>query len=56
MLDLVEREVRVTLPGGVLTIAWGADQRITMTGPATESFRGSFNLAAFSATEPPLGG
>ena len=53
---LVEREVRVTLPGGVLTIAWGADQRITMTGPATESFRGSFNLAAFSATEPPLGG
>lgn len=39
---LVEREVTVTLPGGDLTIAWGADNRIRMTGPATESFRGSF--------------
>ncbi|HEY6868444.1 MAG TPA: diaminopimelate epimerase, partial [Novosphingobium sp.] len=34
---LVERRVRVTLPGGSLTIAWGADNRITMTGPATEA-------------------
>ncbi|MXO72476.1 diaminopimelate epimerase [Alteraurantiacibacter buctensis] len=39
---LVEREVTVHLPGGALLIGWGADNRITMTGPATESFRGTF--------------
>ena len=44
---LVDRKVRVTLPGGPLTIAWGPDNRIAMTGPATESFRGSFDPAAF---------
>lgn len=40
---LVEREVEVALPGGVLTIAWSEDGHIVMTGPATESFRGSFD-------------
>lgn len=44
---LVEREVTVTLPGGPLVIGWGADNRITMTGPATESFRGSFEWDDF---------
>jgi len=44
---LVEREVQVTLPGGPLTVAWGANGRITMTGPATESFRGSFDASAY---------
>ena len=39
---LVEREVEVALPGGVLTIAWDAGGSIVMTGPAAESFRGSF--------------
>ncbi len=39
---LVEREVRVHLPGGPLTICWGDDNRISMTGPAAESFRGTF--------------
>ncbi len=41
--------VRVNLPGGLLSIAWGADNRIIMTGPATESFRGSFDPADFGA-------
>lgn len=45
---LVEREVTVTLPGGDLVIAWGADNRIRMTGPATESFRGSFEWGDFA--------
>ncbi|MFC3097884.1 diaminopimelate epimerase [Alteraurantiacibacter palmitatis] len=45
---LVEREVEVQLPGGALTIGWGADNRIAMTGPATESFRGSFEWADFA--------
>lgn len=44
---LVDRAVTVTLPGGPLHIAWGDDNRITMTGPATESFRGSFESADF---------
>ena len=41
--------VRVNLPGGALLIGWGADNRITMTGPATERFRGSFDPADFGA-------
>lgn len=39
---LTGREVTVHLPGGNLVIGWGSDNRITMTGPATESFRGTF--------------
>lgn len=47
---LIERgTVRVQLPGGPLQIGWGADNRITMTGPATESFRGTFDPADFGA-------
>jgi diaminopimelate epimerase len=45
---LVEREVMVTLPGGRLLIGWGEDNRITMTGPAAESFRGSFDWGQFA--------
>lgn len=43
---LVDRKVTVTLPGGPLVIEWDADDRIVMTGPATESFRGEFDPAA----------
>ena len=46
--DLVDREIAVTLPGGTLTIGWDDDQIITMTGPAAESFRGTFDPADFS--------
>ena len=45
---LVEREVMVTLPGGRLLIGWGEDNRITMTGPAAESFRGSFDWGQYA--------
>ena len=39
----VTSPVTVSLPGGDLTIAWdGAEGSILMTGPATESFRGTF--------------
>lgn len=41
--------VTVHLPGGALRIGWGPDNRITMTGPATESFRGTFDPAAYGA-------
>lgn len=47
---LAERTgVTVTLPGGPLNIEWTAANRILMTGPATESFRGTFDSAAFGA-------
>jgi diaminopimelate epimerase len=36
------RAVTVTLPGGPLEIEWQADGRVIMTGPAAESFRGTF--------------
>jgi len=39
---LVDRSVTVHLPGGALRIGWDQDDSITMTGPAVESFRGSF--------------
>jgi diaminopimelate epimerase len=46
---IAERRVTVTLPGGPLSIVWGEDGRIVMTGPASESFRGSFDPADFGA-------
>lgn len=45
---LVERKVRVTLPGGDLTIEWDEADHIHMTGPATESFRGEFEWDHFA--------
>ena len=45
---LVQSPVRVTLPGGDLTIAWEQGGTILMSGPAQESFRGTFDWNAFS--------
>lgn len=44
---LADSPVTVDLPGGSLVVEWGADDRIVMTGPATESYRGSFDPADF---------
>jgi diaminopimelate epimerase len=44
---LVDRKVTVKLPGGALAIEWREDGEIIMTGPATESFRGDFDAAAY---------
>lgn len=46
---LVDRAVTVTLPGGDLGIVWTEAERILMTGPASESFRGDFDPAQFGA-------
>ncbi len=46
---LVDRRVEVTLPGGPLGIEWREDGQIVMTGPATESFRGTFELDDYRA-------
>lgn len=46
---LMQSPVRVTLPGGDLEIAWQPGGSIVMSGPATESFRGSFDWDTFAA-------
>jgi len=45
---LVQSPVRVDLPGGELTIEWQPGGTILMTGPATTSFRGSFDWDDFA--------
>ncbi|HJU33027.1 MAG TPA: diaminopimelate epimerase [Hyphomicrobiaceae bacterium] len=42
---LTGRRVTVTLPGGPLEIAWGADDRILMTGPVELEHEGLLELA-----------
>lgn len=42
---LTGREVRVTLPGGVLDIVWRPDNRILMTGPVTFEYEGKLDCA-----------
>jgi len=42
--QLVDRDVRVDLPGGPLMIRWDAHNHIHMTGPATLSFTGEVAL------------
>jgi len=43
-LDLTDRRVTVTVPGGPLEIEWGPDNRVRMTGPAELEHQGSFCL------------
>ncbi|MDP5104065.1 MAG: diaminopimelate epimerase [Erythrobacter sp.] len=45
---LVASPVRVTLPGGDLVIGWQPGGTIAMSGPATESFRGTFDWADYA--------
>ena len=45
---LVKRKVTVTLPGGDLVIEWPQGGAIRMTGPATESYRGTFEWSDFA--------
>jgi diaminopimelate epimerase len=44
---LVDRSVAVRLPGGPLRIEWSEGGQIVMTGPAAESFRGTFDPADY---------
>ena len=45
---LVKSPVRVTLPGGDLVITWEPGGTILMSGPAVESYRGTFRWADYS--------
>jgi diaminopimelate epimerase len=46
---LADHGVKVTLPGGSLLVEWRDDGQVVMTGPAEESFRGTFDTAHFGA-------
>ncbi len=46
---LAERKVTVALAGGDLVIEWPVQGAIRMTGPASISFRGQFDSAAYGA-------
>ena len=45
--EIVDAVVQVTLPGGALTIRHDEEGGIHMAGPASESYRGSFELDDF---------
>ncbi|MFU8890196.1 MAG: diaminopimelate epimerase [Anaerosomatales bacterium] len=47
-----DREATIELPGGELSVRWGQDGRVYMTGPAVEVFRGSL---AIPDEGPPTG-
>ena len=49
-LRRANRKVRITLPGGELTIEWRAgDDHVLMTGPAAFEYEGRFDPALFAA-------
>jgi diaminopimelate epimerase len=43
---LTSRAATIMLDGGELAIAWGEDNRVTMTGPVAEVFTGTIDLSA----------
>jgi diaminopimelate epimerase len=45
---LVDRSVRVELPGGALGIAWDARGHVLMSGPAATAFRGEIDPDHFA--------
>jgi diaminopimelate epimerase len=53
-LKRAERKVKVTLPGGELTIEWRAsDDHVLMTGPVEFEFNGTFDAALFEKASAP---
>jgi len=46
-LRRTDRKIKVTLPGGELTIEWRDDDHVLMTGPAEFEFAGTFDPALF---------
>ena len=53
-LKRTNRKVKVTLPGGELTIDWRAsDDHVLMTGPIAFEFEGKFDPAAFAKAPVP---
>ena len=44
---LAGREAQLSMPGGVLTVRWAADDHVHLIGPAETAFSGRVDLAAF---------
>ena len=44
------REAKVEFPGGVLQVAWGSDDRVSLTGPATLVFEGEVDPSWLART------
>jgi diaminopimelate epimerase len=40
--DYVDKEVEITLPGGILSIYWDGEGEVFLTGPAIEVFQGNW--------------
>jgi diaminopimelate epimerase len=51
-LKRTNRKVKVTLPGGELTIEWRADDHVLMTGPVAFEFTGTFDAKLFEQAVP----
>ncbi len=51
--DLTERSVEVLLDGGALSITWGADDHVWMTGPVADSFTGMVSPTLSTIADPP---
>ena len=52
-LKRTERKVKVSLPGGELTIDWRtSDDHVLMTGPVEFEFNGTFDPKLFAPTQP----
>jgi diaminopimelate epimerase len=49
--DLLGQTASVRLDGGVLRITWGDDGKVAMTGPATHSFKGTFEPEMLAVSE-----
>jgi diaminopimelate epimerase len=52
-LKRTERKVKITLPGGELTIEWRADDHVLMTGPVAFEFTGTFDPKLFESAAAP---
>jgi len=52
-LKRTDRKVKVTLPGGELTIEWRDDDHVLMTGPVQFEFNGKFDPAVFARAGVP---
>jgi diaminopimelate epimerase len=50
-IQLTDRNVAVTLPGGDLGIEWREDDHVLMTGPIEYEFEGRFDSPLFETAE-----
>jgi diaminopimelate epimerase len=42
LLDLIDNSLELTVPGGLLELAWDGEGEVILTGPVEEVFRGTW--------------